>query len=108
MFYGGESNVAGAIGNLGAYRNQIAGNPFSSDFVIPQQRQQVPGGPQMPPLQQSPTRIFPRNQKGREGAIDVRSAMGLSGMMPMGNAGFFMGPQMGQGIPPGYTNKFVS
>jgi hypothetical protein len=26
----------------------------------------------------------------------------------IGNAGFFMGPQMGQGIPPGYMNKIVS
>jgi hypothetical protein len=43
-------------------------------------------------------------------AIDVkyRQAMGMSGMMPMGNAGFFMGPQMGQGIPPGFLNKTVS
>ena len=31
MFYGGESNVPGAPGNL------LAGNPFSSSFVIPQQ-----------------------------------------------------------------------
>ena len=37
-----------------------------------------------------------------------RQAMGMPGMMPMGNAGFFMGPQMGQGVPTGYMNKTVS
>jgi hypothetical protein len=31
-----------------------------------------------------------------------------SAMGNIGNAGFFMGPQMGQGIPPGYMNKIVS
>ena len=29
------------------------------------------------------------------------------GMPPMGNAGFFLGPQMGQ-VPAGFQNKFVS
>lgn len=103
----GESGVAGAIGNL-AY---LAGNPFGSDFVVPQQKQKPPAGPQNFPLQQSPTRIFPPNSPGREGAIDIRLAMGMPGMMPMGNAGFFAGPQMGQmqqGLPPGYVNKTVS
>jgi hypothetical protein len=48
--------------------------------------------------------------ESREGAIDImfRQAMGMPGMMPMGNAGFFMGPQMGQGVPTGYMNKTVS
>jgi hypothetical protein len=49
--------------------------------------------------------------------FQLPSAMGAPGMMQMGNmasmgnignAGFFMGPQMGQGIPPGYMNKIVS
>lgn len=30
------------------------------------------------------------------------------GTAPMGNAGFFYGPQLGQGVPPGYQNKTVS
>ena len=30
------------------------------------------------------------------------------GLTPMGNAGFFYGPQLGQDIPPGYQNKYVS
>ena len=64
----------------GGYIGNIAGNPFGSDFVVPQQRKPVPGGPQMSPLQQPPTRVFPPDQPGREGAINVRSAMGMPGM----------------------------
>jgi hypothetical protein len=64
----------------GGFLGNVAGNPFGSDFVIPQQRQQVPGGPRMAPLQQPPTRVFPPDQPGRKGAIDVRSAMGTPGM----------------------------
>ena len=54
----------------------------------------------------------PQIQKIKENMQRVRQmlpqAMGAPGMMPMGNAGFFMGPQMGQDIPPGYMNKIVS
>jgi hypothetical protein len=31
-----------------------------------------------------------------------------AGMTPMGNAGFYAGPQLGQSVPPGYANKIVS
>jgi len=64
----------------GGYIGNIAGNPFGSDFVVPQQRKPVPGGPQMAPLKQPPARVFPPDQPGREGAIDVRLAMGMPGM----------------------------
>lgn len=88
----------------------VAGNPFGSDFVIPSERKS-PGfdGPQLNPLQQTPTRVFPKDQPGREGSIPVQSwqAM-LQGMAPMGNAGFYLGPQYGQQVPPGFQNKIVS
>jgi hypothetical protein len=101
MYYGGESNVPGAPGNL------LAGNPFSSSFVIPQQSRM------------EADRLFRQGmdntesgRKMKENMQRVRQmlpqAMGAPGMMPMGNAGFFMGPQMGQDIPPGYMNKIVS
>lgn len=84
MYYG-MRNVPGAPGNL------MAGNPFGSDFVIPQQRKTNPaGGPQLNPLQQPPARIFPKDQPGREGAIDVqfRQANFLAPGMPfVGNMG---------------------
>jgi hypothetical protein len=92
MYYGGESNVPGAPGNL------LAGNPFSSSFVIPQQSRM------------EADRLFRQGmdntesgRKMKENMQRVRQmlpqAMGAPGMMPMGNAGFFMGPQMGQDIP---------
>jgi hypothetical protein len=110
-----KEGVAGAIGNVG----QLAGNPFSSSFVIPQQSRM------------EADRLFRqgmdntesgRKCKRREHAKGFRQmqflqAMGIPDMMQMGNmasmgnignAGFFMGPQMGQGIPPGYMNKIVS
>ena len=75
----------------GGYIGNVAGNPFGSDFVVPQQRRSVPGGPQMAPLKQPPARVFPPDQPGREGAIDVRSAMGVSGMN-IGNEAVMAGP----------------
>lgn len=101
MFYGGESNVPGAPGNL------LAGNPFSSSFVIPQQSRS------------EADRLFRQGMDNTESGRKIKEnmqrvrqmlpqAMGAPGMMPMGNVGFFMGPQMGQDIPPGYMNKIVS
>jgi hypothetical protein len=102
--YGGESNVPGAPGNL------MAGNPFGSSFVIDQNAPKRPPGqgPQAPNMYM-PTRPFRPGEPGREGAIDVqfRQAM-MRGMMPMGNAGFYMGSQYGQQMPPGFHGKTVS
>ena len=91
----------------------LAGNPFGSDFVIPQQRQQVPGaGPQLNPLQQTPAMVFPKDQPGREGAIDVRfrQAFNVPGapgnLAAVTNSQFYGGPQQGQ-MPPGFQNKMV-
>lgn len=87
-------------------RSGVAGNPFGSDFVIPQQRQQSPGGPQLNPLQQTPTRIFPKDQPGREGAIPVQFRQALRGLGNIGNmAGLISG-----NISPtsfGFQNKTV-
>ena len=81
----------------GGFLGNIAGNPFGSDFVVPQQRRPVPGGPQMAPLKQPPARVFPPDQPGREGAIDVRLAMGMPGMNVgnMGGMSAAMGPSAG-------------
>jgi hypothetical protein len=108
----GDEGVAGAIGNVG----QLAGNPFSSSFVIPQQSRM------------EADRLFRQGMDNTESGRKIKEnmqrvrqmlpqAMGIPDMMQMGNmasmgnignAGFFMGPQMGQGIPPGYMNKIVS
>jgi hypothetical protein len=32
----------------------------------------------------------------------------MPGMNPMGNAGFYLGPQIGQQLPAGFLNKYVS
>ena len=99
----------GFIGN-------VAGNPFGSEFLIPQQS---PG---------EADRLFRQGMDNTESGRKIKEniqrvrqmlpqAMGTPGMMQtgnmasmgnIGNAGFFMGPQMGQGIPPGYMNKIVS
>jgi hypothetical protein len=34
-------------------------------------------------------------------------AMGSQGMNPMGNVGFYMGPQLGQQLPVGFQNKYI-
>ena len=110
-FYRGESNVPGAAGNL------MAGNPFGSDFIIRQRPGQRPGQPIMPgENKQDIEKLY-----GAPGLIPMQlpnqpllpQAYGYGGGMygssvPMGNAGFFMGPQLGQQLPEGFINKYVS
>lgn len=83
----------------------FAGNPFGADFVIQQQRPRPTGGPQLNPLLQTPTRIFPKDQPGREGAIpvDFRQAQLMPGMPFIGNTAGLMAGQ----IPVGFQNKLV-
>ena len=98
-------------GNLSGVDMLQAGNPFGPGFVIPKQGTSTPGtGPQLFNLPQTPASVFPQDQPGREGAIDVRfrQAQLIPGMIPMGNAGFFYGPQLGQALPAGFQNKLVS
>ena len=100
----------------GGFIGNVAGNPFGSEFLIPQQS---PG---------EADRLFRQGMDNTESGRKIKEniqrvrqmlpqAMGTPGMMLMnnmssmgnaGNAGFFMGPQIGQGIPPGYMNKTVA
>jgi len=119
MFYTTQPGgfYGGGMGNEGAMRpgglQNLAGNPFGADFVIQNQMRRPTGGPQLNPLQQPPARIFPKDQPGREGAIDIqfRQAMNIPGapgnMAGMANPQFFYGPQYGQ-VPAGFQNKMVS
>jgi hypothetical protein len=101
MIYG-EGNVPGAAGNLragvdlpfgggGAYRTiQQQYRPGSQD------RQRIP----------DPIRVFPQNEPGREGAINVQFQQAMILGMPgnyqgLLNAQFFGGPQMAQATAPG-------
>lgn len=94
--YGGESNVPGAPGNL------MAGSPgyFPSeqdinDRLFRQGMDNTESGRQMK------ERIRQLQQK-------LPTSFGMQGVPPMGNAGFYMGPQQGQQIPPGFHNKSIS
>ncbi len=110
MIYSGLTSVPGAPGNILAGTFGVGGG-----FDIPQQRKSpAPGsGPQLNPLQQTPARVFPQSQPGREGAIDVRFRQALGGMpgaignlAGMANSQFYMGPQKGQMLQ-GFGNKMV-
>ena len=135
MYYGGSANVPGAPGNPGffpsvGYSPLIAGGP---SFNIPQgqgplgkrsgeqlqrlyqggtqQNQQLndelikrglmPGGGPQLPLAQGMPGMMPTITSSMNPGVNA-------GMTPMGNAGFYAGPQLGQSVPPGYVNKIVS
>ena len=110
MFYGSE-NVPGAPGNVGSI---LAGNP---SFDINRGKGALGGrsGEQLKRLYEGGTQ---QNQQLNEELMrrgimpgsgpQLPLAMGMQGMVPMGNAGFFMGPQMGQQLPAGFQNKYVS
>ena len=123
----GESNVPGAPGSRydGLYGNVFAGNLLAGNplmdprFTIPGKRsggQPVLPGENKKDIEDVYGRPGMKQMPGFS-PFQLPSAMGAPGMMQMGNmasmgnignAGFFMGPQMGQGIPPGYMNKIVS
>lgn len=98
MFYGGENNVPGAPGNVGAYQNMFAG----LDLPIPGGRLNRGGDLRNQTRPGNQTETLPTRPmlpgESRDGAIDImfRQAMGMPGMMPMGNAGFFARPELGQ------------
>jgi hypothetical protein len=106
--YGGQPVELGNAGGV-AFNSFIAGNP--SFDISPNKQPTQPGmGPQIPNMYM-PTQILdPRMRQQRiEESVPttaVRMASLMSGMTPMGNAGFYAGPQMGQ-LPPGYV-KTVS
>ena len=109
MFFGGETNVPGAPGNL------MAGGP---SFDINRRPGALGGrsGEQLKRLYEGGTK---ENQQLNEELIRRGIMPGAGPQLPMaqhgmgggaiGNVGFFMGPQMGQMMPPaGFQNKFVS
>jgi hypothetical protein len=119
MYYGGAANVPGAPGNPGffpsvGYSPLIAGGP---SFDIPQGQGPLGkrSGEQLQRLYQGGTQ---QNQQLNEELIkrglmpgagpQLPLVQGLPGMAPMGNAGFYAGPQLGQAVPAGFQNKIVS
>jgi hypothetical protein len=71
-------------------KSGVAGNPFGPDFVIPSKKK-TPStvGPQLNPLQQTPTRVFPPGAPGREGAIPVDFRQAMMQVPSVGNVGFY-------------------
>ena len=103
MFYGGERNVPGAPGNVGA---QLAGSPgyFMPEAEINNRifRQ----GTQTTPLGEETQKRIQDFRNKYPGVFGAQA-----GMSPVGNAGFYAGPQLGQfgqNIPAGFQNKYVS
>lgn len=91
-------------GNLGVIGGLMAGLdlPFGGGQQYKQiQKENQPGAPRQTPGI-SPTRVFPLNAPGREGAIDVRFRQALGGYP--GAPGNLMGMQ----LPFGFQNKYVS
>jgi hypothetical protein len=108
MFYGGESNVPGAPGNL------FAGGPSFDSNRTPgslggrsgeQLKRLYEGGTQQ--NQQLNDELRRRGILPGMGPQLPLAYNSMQGPIPMGNAGFFAGPQMGQ-VPAGFQNKFVS
>lgn len=98
MFYRGERNVPGAAGNL------LAGNPFSSSFVIPQQ------------TRSEADRLFRQGMDNTESGRKIKENMqrvrqmlpqAMGGASPVGNLSGLVA-QINPNIPPGYMNKIVS
>ena len=107
-FYGG---YMGNIGGLPNANPLVAGNPFGPQFVVPQR-----GIRGMSPAEledaikwdpKSEQQLRDLNRGIRPGGIQLPLAS-MNGGTPMGNAGFFGGPQLGQTVPPGFQNKMVS
>lgn len=116
----GERNVPGAAGAFAPEANYLsASNPLTDP------RFKIPGGQPWNPTPLLPgkdtkefeerplTKPFhlPSAMVGNMGGMIAQAypnAAALGGMAPMGNAGIYMGPQMGQGIPPGYVRKTIS
>jgi hypothetical protein len=96
------------MGNEAGIQNTIAGNP--AEFLIPgrARRTTQPKLPGEDPraiesVYGSPNKI-PVPVPGQNALPQAF----MPGMNPMGNAGFYLGPQIGQQLPPGFLNKYVS
>jgi hypothetical protein len=104
----------GFVGNAGALGGMVAGGP---SFDINRGAGALGGrsGEQLKRLYEGGTRQNQQlNEELKRRGIMPGSGPQLpltfnpSGTSPMGNAGFFMGPQYGQQIPMGFQNKYVS
>ena len=108
MYYAGESNVPGAPGNLMA-----AGIPVGQDPRLPMSQADFQHHMGLEKLNRilgpsQEQRGFQRFQEIMRQGVPGASMPGAGGT-PMGNAGFYMGPQLGQMTPPaGFQNKTVS
>jgi hypothetical protein len=118
-FYGGYMGNAGATTPPGAAPqgfgipqpgSMVAGNPFGPQFVIPQRGIRGMTPTQIEDLKQWDPRSaqdIDNIYRGvKPGGVQLPMAS-INGQVPMGNAGFFAGPQYGQ-MPVGYANKTVS
>jgi hypothetical protein len=102
-YYGGERNVHGAAGNLGA--TQPHGSPYQQQPREYLDRNMPAYPPGFGPQRQMPMQP---QQPGVPVQLELPLALrGLQGPVPMGNAGFFASNQYGQQLPPGYV-KTVS
>jgi len=109
--FGAPGVQGGFIGNAGGL---VAGSP---SFEINKGRGALGGrsGEQLKRLYEGGTQ---QNQQLNEELMrrgimpgagpQLPLAMGMQGMNPMGNAGFYMGPQLGQQLPTGFQNKYIS
>lgn len=104
MYYQGESNVPGAPGNLMAQGIPVGQDPRfpMSQEVFDQYVDDRRIQNRLAPYGGSILEMMQRNQ-GR-----MPQAQLAPGAVPMGNAGFFYGPQMGQALPAGFQGKTVS
>lgn len=108
MYYGGEDNVPGAAGNLlaGGQSFDINRRPGSLGGRAGEQLKRLyEGGTKE--NQQLNEELMKRGIMPGSGP-QLPLAMGMQGMPPMGNAGFYMGPQYGQQMPTGFHGKTIS
>jgi len=108
MYYAGESNVPGAPGNLMA-----GGIPVGQDPRLPMSQADFQHHMGLEKLNRILGPIQEQRGLQRFQEIMKQNVQGASmpntGGTPMGNAGFYMGPQFGQMVPPaGFQNKTVS
>jgi hypothetical protein len=107
--YGGYLGNEGGMAN--ATLGPIAGNPFGSQFVIPQRGIRGMTPAQVEELKQWDPQSAPAINdiyRGvKPGGAQLPLVQSAPGTMPMGNAGFFMGSQYAQ-MPAGFTNRTVS
>jgi len=107
MYFAGESNVPGAPGNLNPGGLLAGGIPVGQDPRLPmsqadfQHHNRILG-----PAQEQ--RGLQRFREIMGGGVQGAFVPGATGT-PMGNAGFFAGPQLGQMVPPaGFQGKTLS